>query len=259
VLECVLTDDFIIKTLITQSKDLLCAFESWISTTHPHNRYLGTPKLRQSLIDAYQPFSIAFLSWKDRDQAELIKGMIDQFVELDILWQKVKDDSEPQVAQEYHEGIKENQMMVLSRLKALGGPKALAALKKAIGKARRKWLKKKEDEMPRAADQSQTVHTIDDGTSISSVQDEVLEDDISSDATYQTDEKPKFMLTNRQIAHELLLDRDFKLKPREKSEIEKLVEAEAKRAFYDIMREDIQNGESEKWIPSMAETVRQVC
>lgn len=185
--------------------------------------------------------------------------MIAQFVELDILWQKVKDDSEPQVAQEYHEGIKENQMMVLSRLKSLGGPKALASLKKAIGKARRKWLKKKEDEKPRAAATSHTVHTINDNTSMMSTQDENLEDDASSDVAYQTDEKPKFMLTNRQIAHELLLDRDFKLKSREKSNMEKLVETEAKRAFYDIMREDIQNGESEKWIPSMAETVRQVC
>ncbi|KAK6524257.1 hypothetical protein TWF694_005913 [Orbilia ellipsospora] len=247
------------KTLITQSRDLLCAFESWISTANAYNGFRGSPTRRQSLIDAYQPFSIAFNAWKERDQLELLNGMINQFVELDTLWQKVKDDSEPQVAAEFKESIQENQMMILSRMKAIGGKKATEMLKKAIVRSRRKLHRKQADKKPRAAETTEvSSQTLDMQTAMQQVEEGAKADE-ESDLSYQNafEDESRFKLTNRQIAHELLLDRGFRFKERSKDQIVQTVEYQAKKAFYDLMREDIAEGELEKWIPSMAETVRQ--
>ncbi|EPS35710.1 hypothetical protein H072_10827 [Dactylellina haptotyla CBS 200.50] len=251
------------KTLITQSRDLLCAFESWISTANNYNGFRGTPTRRQALIDAYQPFSIAFNAWKERDQIELINGMINQFVELDALWQKVKDDSEPQVAIEFKESIQENQMMILSRMKAIGGKKATEMLRKAIARSRRKLLRKQADKKPRAvASGEETANAAPQSVDINTAMQQVEEGakaDEDSALSYQTafEDDSRFKLTNRHLAHELLLNRSFRFKERSKNQIEQTVEYQAKKAFYDIMREDIAEGELEKWIPSMAETVRQ--
>ncbi|KAF3915894.1 hypothetical protein AA313_de0203473 [Arthrobotrys entomopaga] len=251
------------KALITQSRDLLCAFESWISTANAYNGFRGSPTRRQSLIDAYQPFSIAFNAWKERDQLELLNGMINQFVELDTLWQKVKDDSEPQVAAEFKESIQENQMMILSRMKAIGGKKATEMLKKAIVRSRRRLHRKQADKKPRAvATDAENTETSSQALDMQTVMQQVEEGakgDEESDLSYQTafEDESRFKLTNRQIAHELLLDRGFRFKERTKDQIVQTVEYQAKKAFYDLMREDIAEGELEKWIPSMAETVRQ--
>ncbi|KAK6334294.1 hypothetical protein TWF730_003508 [Orbilia blumenaviensis] len=251
------------KALIVQSRDLLCAFESWILSTSANNGHLGAPRRRQAFIDAYQPFSIAFNAWKERDQLELLNGMVNQFVELDLLWQKVKDDSEPQVAAEFKESIQENQMMILSRMKAIGGKKATEMLKKAVQKARRKLHRKQADRKPRAVasettSANQTTQSLGIQAAMQQVEDGSKADEDSA-LSYQTafDDESKFKLTNRQIAHELLLDRGFRFKERTKDQIEQTVEYQAKKAFYDLMREDIAEGEFEKWIPSMAETVRQ--
>ncbi|KAK6347642.1 hypothetical protein TWF718_005481 [Orbilia javanica] len=251
------------KALIVQSRDLLCAFESWILSTSASNGHRGAPKRRQAFTDAYQPFSIAFNAWKERDQLELLNGMVNQFVELDALWQKVKDDSEPQVAAEFKESIQENQMMILSRMKAIGGKKATEMLKKAVQKSRRKLNRKQADRKPRAvASEPASAHSATQNLGIQAAMQQVEDGstaDEDSALSYQTafDDDRRFKLTNRQIAHELLLDRSFRFKERPKDQIYQTVEYQAKKAFYDLMREDIAEGEFEKWIPSMAETVRQ--
>ncbi|EWC45872.1 hypothetical protein DRE_04879 [Drechslerella stenobrocha 248] len=252
------------KALITQSRDLLCGFESWISTANAYNGFRGSTTSRQAFVDAYRPFSIAFNAWKERDQLELLNGMISQFVELDALWQTVKSDSEPQVAAEFKESIQENQMMILSRMKAIGGKKATEMLRKAIARSRRRLHRKHADKKPRAviteteAANASTAQSIDLQAAMQQVEDGVKADDGSA-LSYQTafDDESRFKLTNRQIAHELLLDHEFRFKERAKDQIEQTVEYQAKKAFYDLMREDITSGELERWIPSMAETVRQ--
>lgn len=252
------------KALITQSRDLLCAFESWISTANSYNGFRGSPAKRQLLIDAYQPFSIAFNAWKERDQLELLNGMINQFVELDTLWQKVKDDAEPQVAAEFKESIQDNQMMILSRMKAIGGKKSTEMLRKALTKSRRLLSRKQADRKPRAviAEDEAAINpapTLDIQAAMQQVEDSSRLDE-ETELSYQKafDDDRYSKLGNRQLAHELLLDRNFRFQERPKSELEKTVEYQAKKAFYDKMREDIAAGELEIWIPMMAETVRQV-
>ncbi|KAK6499623.1 hypothetical protein TWF481_009988 [Arthrobotrys musiformis] len=251
------------KALIVQSRDLLCAFESWILSTSANNGHRGAPRRREAFIDAYQPFSIAFNAWKERDQLELLNGMANQFVELDALWQKVKDDSEPQVAAEFKESIQENQMIILSRMKAIGGKKATEMLKKAVQKSRRRLHRKQADRKPRAvvsetASSNPATQNLGIQAAMQQVEDgsKADEDSVLSSQTAFDDDK-RFKLSNRQIAHELLLDRGFRFKERTKDQIYQTVEYQAKKAFYDLMREDIADGKFEKWVPSMAETVRQ--
>ena len=64
------------------------------------------------------------------------------------------------------------------------------------------------------------------------------------------------MLSNRQIIHELSLDRDFRLRRRKRGGLEAVVQDAARAAFWDTMRLDIAQGKLEKWIPALADTVR---
>lgn len=64
------------------------------------------------------------------------------------------------------------------------------------------------------------------------------------------------MLSNRQIIHELSLDKDFRLQRRKRGRLDAAVQNVARAAFWDAMRLDIAQGKLEKWIPALADTVR---
>ncbi|KAK2873655.1 hypothetical protein FQN49_002188, partial [Arthroderma sp. PD_2] len=74
-----------------------------------------------SLSEAYNMFVSAFHAWKSRDSTVLIEIMVAQFTELELIWQTVKDDRLGGVADDYQQGIRYNQTLLLARLKRLVG------------------------------------------------------------------------------------------------------------------------------------------
>jgi hypothetical protein len=173
--------------------------------------------------------------------------MVAQYAELDLIWQKVKDDTTGGVAEDFKEGIRENQLMLLVRIRRLAGDRTRDLIRTAVKEARRTRLPKKEkrDTKPREVPSS-------DATTVSTAP--AAPPPPSPQAGSDSDDAG--MPSNRQIIHELALDKDFRLAPRKRSRLEQMVEDTAKAAFWDTMRQDIAEGMLEKWIPSLAETVR---
>lgn len=242
-----------LQALITQSKDLLIAFESFLSTPafplpseHPLN-------------SAWLSFNSAFNAWKARDSETLISTMIAQYAELDLIWQKVKDDTVEHVAADFREGIKENQLLLLVRIRRLAGERTRDLIRAAVKESRRTRLPRKEkrDMKPRTAPEEAA-----DTAPVTTR--EALPSPPSSPVVARELAQPSFtvvedgMMENRQIVHELALDREFRLKPRKRAGVEKMVHDQAHRAFWDTMQVDIDRGELEKWIPGLAKTVKEV-
>lgn len=235
------------KDLITRSKDLLIAFESFLS--------MPAFPPPQTLYTAWAEFSTAFDAWKSRDSEVFIGTMVAQYAELDLIWQKVNNDTTGRVAGDYKEGIRENQLLLLVRIRRLAGDRTLELIRSAVKEARRTRLPKKEkrDLKPREIPSSEAATA---STAAAMAQD--------SEPT-PTEGQPLAnsfeavsdggMLNNRQIIHELALDPNFRLERRKPNKLEQMIESVAKRAFWDTMREDMAEGKLEKWIPSLAETV----
>lgn len=242
--------------MITKSKDLLCAFESWVSSASPTNSFMGSSSLRDSLVSAWAQFSAAFSSWKERDSRCLLALLVQTFAELDLIMYKMKDDNDP-VSVDYKEGIREQQLTLLVRIRQLAGDKTRPMIKKAVMQTRKARLPKKEDHRPRGAGGETSTQ---DATSTPATENQstVTPEAPSVDQKPPAEEPLLMGLTYRQIVHELALDKTFRLQPKKKTQIEEMVEREAKRAFYDIMRDGIAKGDMEAWIPQMAQAIREV-
>lgn len=139
------------QDLEDKAKELLLRFNRIIEADRPTHSSLAAQLAE--LSDAYTSFQRAFAAWKADDSSYLVSNMLAQFVELDAIWQTVKDDKDGAVAEDYKEGIQQNQTLVLVRLKRLAGPeKAMKMIKDAIRSSRKARSKKKPapDIKPRA-------------------------------------------------------------------------------------------------------------
>jgi len=217
---------------------------------------MGSSSLRESLISAWEQFSTAFSSWKERDSRYLLVLLIQTFAELDLIMHKMKDDNDS-VSMDYKEGIREQQLTLLVRIRQLAGDKTRSMIKKAVLQTRKARLPKKEDHRPRGAE-AETPAQASSSASVVGSQPTAISEGPAVDRRPQAEEPLLMGMTNREIVHELALDKNFMLTPRKKSQIEETVEAQAKRAFYDIMREGIEGGDMGSWIPQMAQAIREV-
>ena len=127
------------QDLIAKAQDLLVSFEA-IACKHKEDQLLKPARFveRDTLSFSFNNFCSAFHSWKTRDSSALIEIMINQFVELDLILQTVKDDHDGGVADDYFHAIRQNQIQLLVRLKKLAGPDAaLSRIRSAVRKARK--------------------------------------------------------------------------------------------------------------------------
>lgn len=127
-----------LQELVSKAKDLLICFETNVSRLTHANNYTPSPSLASELVDAYDSFYEAFIAWKARDASALVDVMVLQFVELDAIWQTVKDGTNPSVSATYRESIQQNQLLLMVRIKKLAGPEAgKKKIFEAVRKARR--------------------------------------------------------------------------------------------------------------------------
>lgn len=127
------------QNLMAKAQDLLCVFERGLVN---RVRFLRDPQNgdsdRDLLLTAFTEFSCIFHSWKSHDSSSLVQMMVSQFVELDLILQKVKDDHAGGVSEDYTTAIRQNQIQILARLKRfLGSEEALTMIKAAVRKARK--------------------------------------------------------------------------------------------------------------------------
>ncbi|KAH0563486.1 hypothetical protein GP486_001952 [Trichoglossum hirsutum] len=234
------------QDLIKKSKDLLISFEHLLSSLMASASFKASPTRLQSLSEAYVSFLTAFSAWKAHDSSVLVETMIAQFVELDLIWQKVKNETE-EVTTEYRQGIREQQILLLVRIKKLAGPeKAKRLIREAMREAHKSRVKKPTgDVRPRVTPAESPVDQTPQNRSQRPRE------------SMQFDELLKAMSSipdNRLLVHELAINREYRIGAA--STMTPHVRETLNRAIFDGMRLNIQAGMGDRWIVAMVENLR---
>ncbi|KAI9761133.1 MAG: hypothetical protein M4579_001180 [Chaenotheca gracillima] len=254
---------FHLQDLISKSRDLIVAFLDMLSRLNATNHYTPPVQSLQYTTEVYNDFFTAFTAWKAHDSSVLVSTMIAQYVELDLIWQRIKEETEEVVKAEYKEGIRDNQILLLVRIKRLAGPeKAKTLIKDAIRKSRRSRLRKPTgNARPRAGISEQTVAPQNLPQSTETVPE--LPDLPAAVSGPLPPSRPAREFTkvasalpdNRLLVHELALNKEYRMEA--PSIINSPTRRAVSRAVYDAMRVDIQNGLDVQWTVAMAEYVRE--
>lgn len=255
------------QDLISKARDLVTVFEAVLE----HVRNVGEPLVSFSpdfytLSESYNTFFSAFHAWKTHDSSVLVEIMLAQFVELELIWQTVKDDRTGGVADDYHQGIRQNQIMLLARLKRLtGADKTMSMVRRGVRKARRERRSNSADRssgtgpqvIPRAA--GVTPDTATDNVpsplnETSSAADAVL-------AAAEAEMTPQARFTraltalpdNRVLVHELLLNREYKVEQGPYTSVRRQI----MEHMCGMMRRDVEKGLGTTWTVAMASVIQE--
>lgn len=243
------------QDLISKAKSLLEAFEILLSDPRSPS---FLPALTAPFLEAYSSFRAAFSAWKNHDSSVLVGTMIAQFVELDAIWQSVRNDTNGGVSDDYREGIQQNQTLILIRLKRiLGHGEAMTAVKDAVKEARRAKSRKKKAKpametraaRPRATSNATTLPLgrPDDATHTSSVT-ELEWAHHAQELSRATTSLP----SNRTIMHELAINREYRIDLTRRADTREAI----LQAVSDDLRQGLSSGLGDVWIVAMAQTVR---
>ncbi|KAI0182010.1 T-complex protein 11-domain-containing protein [Hypoxylon sp. FL1284] len=213
-----------LQDLVAKARDLLISFENILPRLTSLNTYTTPPVLQEALAESYATFHNAFIAWKARDSDALVEVMILQFVELDAILQTVKDRTEEAVAESYRQSIKDNQLMLMVRIKRLAGAEqGRKMILEAVKQARKARAAKKPagDTKPRAAE-----HSLGSNSSIENhaTADHVVSSQLQTLTPPPTPlrEKeqrqnmiqlsyPPILPDNRVIVHELAINREYRI------------------------------------------------
>lgn len=247
------------QDLIEKAADLITKLETCISRLARWNGYKPNPTHLETLSQAYSAYTSAFAAWRLQDSSVLIEGMVASFVELDAIWQTVKDDSRGEVANDYREGIRDNQVMLLSRIRKLAGPdRADTLIKKAIRESRRKRPKKRPaaEVRPRVLENGRPETAVAQ-SSLQSGTELPVEDVDSGSGDDQEDavELTKLftpMPSNRVLTHELAINKDYRLEDT-KSELRD----QLYQSICSSMKQAFDAGEGALWTVSAAQNIRE--
>ncbi|KAI1655725.1 T-complex protein 11-domain-containing protein [Daldinia decipiens] len=213
-----------LQDLVGKARDLLISFENILSRLTSMNNYTVPPALRAVLPESYATFHNAFIAWKARDSNALVEVMILQFVELDAILETVKDGTEEAVADSYRQSIKDNQLMLMVRIKRLAGAeRGKKMIFDAVKQARKARAAKRPagDMKPRA-----TEHDISNDNSVGSnaTADHVISSQLQTltpppsplrekELKFNVSQPayPPILPDNRVIVHELAINREYRI------------------------------------------------
>ncbi|KAJ0415544.1 IQ calmodulin-binding motif domain protein [Aspergillus carlsbadensis] len=251
------------QDLISKARDLLSSFG--LVTPLLSSGYCSPVSELQTLGEAYNVFFSAFHAWKTHDSSVLIEIMLAQFIELELIWQTVKDDTAGGVADDYRQGIRQNQILLLARLKRLAGPdRAMQMVRDALKKAKRQKKKSSSKQaIPRSAEVAPARATTEALTesvaspiseSFNNVDSVVLQE--YERQRISPHERFTRILTalpeNRALVHELLINKEFKIEEKSYTKPRKQI----MEHMCALMRRDVEAGLGTNWIVAMATVIQ---
>ena len=251
-----------LQDLVAKARDLLICFETVLSRLTTANNYTPPPAQLSTLSEVYATFYNAFIAWKARDSNTLIDMMVLQFVELDSIWQTVKDSTEDAVTESYRDGIRENQLKLMVRVKKLAGAtQGKRLITNAIREARKARAAKKPfgDSKPRAAEAEPTSPVIDELEASHHAVESHLQP-LTPPATPRRDYSHaeelrtagSILPDNRIVVHELAINKEYRIQIDDCTNSRRTMT----RIIFDSMRGEVAAGNSEPWVLAMAENVR---
>lgn len=260
-----------LQELVGKARDLLICFENILPRLTSTNRHMPPPTLSAELPEAYASFYNAFIAWKARDSGALIDVMLMQFVELDAIWQTVKDSTDPSVTESYRQSIQDNQLMLLVRIKRLAGAEqGKKMVYQAVRKARKARAESKPvgDTKPREADHTVETAMGDLGTAEVEASAEHVEDSAAS-PVQSTPAPPglgdfvqveirvprhRLLPDNRVLTHELAIDKSFRLS----AEVYKEQRATFHAPLFQQMRDTMQGDAQQEHFMLLLEVAKEI-
>jgi len=251
------------QDLLSKASELLTSFENSMARLAPWNSYSPSPTQLETLSQSYSTYTSAFAAWRLQDSSVLIEGMVASFVELDAIWQTVRDDNHGEVADDYSKAIRDNQVMLLARIKKLAGAeRANILIKKAIRESRRRKPRRRNpaEVRPRGVgspsptnERSQSSLVATEGTSAVLPPSDELEYPFGEQSSADITRKlftP--MPNNRVLTHELAIDKEYRL-----ADVSAELRADLYRSICAAMKQGFESGDGELWTVSAAENIRE--
>lgn len=253
------------QDLIAKARELLVAFDqvTALLSSGCCSPTVITADL-QTLCESHNVFFSAFHAWKSHDSTVLIEIMLAQFVELELIWQTVKDDQAGGAADDYREGIRQNQILLLARLKRLAGSdKAMQMIRDSLKKAKRE---KKRSASKQAIPRSTEVAAASSAEVLTeSVTSPISESFNNVDAAVLQEldkqrasphERFTKILTalpeNRVLVHELLLNKEYKIEEASYTDPRRQI----MEHMCEQMRRDVESGHGTGWTVAMATVIQ---
>lgn len=251
-----------IQDLISKAQDLLVSFEEAVRQLSLLNEYTPSIAQQSKLSEMYASFYNAFIAWKARDAEALTDVLVLQFSELEKIWLSVKHSTDETVTDSYKDGIRENQIMLMARIKRLAGEKRCKELiskvlreahasqqaKKSVGSTP---TCKKPNESKKNLLNSFTKAEKAMAAAFQKLSPPIQpKKQINSHVDNIRFAQP-IMQENRIITHEIAIDREYRID-------EKFLTGKSvlMQSAFENMRKDIKAGRSDIWILAMAENVR---
>jgi len=249
-----------LQDLVAKARDLLISFENVLSRLNAANNYTPPPVQLSTLSEVYATFFNAFIAWKARDSSALVEMMVLNFVELDEIWRKVNGSTEEVVTESYREGIRENQLILMVRIKKLAGEaQGKRLITKAIREARKAARAAKKpagDSRPRAAESGVPLDLAASERSVTSrLQTLTPPSTPPRSRSTRADElrgATSVLPDNRTVVHELAINREYRI------EIEDCLEqrGNVNEVIFDSMRQEVAAGNSDPWVLAMADNIK---
>ncbi|KAF1991285.1 hypothetical protein K402DRAFT_389457 [Aulographum hederae CBS 113979] len=251
------------RHLINKAKDLMIGFDSTMAKALASPQSSADPTELETLAMAHTAFLKAFADWKAQDSSTLVEGMVAAFVNLDAIYQSVKDDTDGEAARDYSEGIRENQIMLLSKIRKLAGPeRASNLIKKAIRESRKQQKTRRKpvgDLRPRLVEQESMAEAsaaastgdIQTTTEVTSQ----IQPEKSIEGNDQTQALRKLFSpipTNRELVHELSIDKEYRIDTIPQPALRDHIN----RQIVESMRAGFKRGDGNNWTIAMAHNIR---
>lgn len=233
-------------------------FEAWINESVTST----TTMLGRTFLASWINFYECFQAWKTGDSQKLVKDLVSHFMDLEKLWISVKDQEDAET--EWMPSMKEQQKHVQSRLLQLG-PAAMEALFNERSAARTDIINMaSEEEMILPPRQVTMMNTSCDVYVAVAVprRDSVTRGPRTNKTAEPTQQESipamNSIWNNQKLAHELIMDPDFKMKRSDASTLEGQVAAMARKAFFDSVREQLSQGKYEEVVPNLMMDIKDV-
>ncbi|CAO3620654.1 unnamed protein product [Cunninghamella blakesleeana] len=236
------------SVLIESAKQLLHRFEIWAN--YPRKR-----QTKLAFVDTWYKFYKLFHEWKEKDRKELVNSLIGYYVELHSLQQCFQQSNEEEISIDQQLTLQMKQLK--TKIAQIGSNKAINKLMEQLS-INDQQLRKKHDIMNEKNDDNDDTKK--------SNQDKLQQDEIKLSNVSSTDNKnemekymeelsfvinnvPSMQLTNAQLMHELILNKDFQLQLFQEDEdsinnelesLEQRVKKMTFKAYFDQLRQDIQ-------------------
>ncbi|KAI9478917.1 T-complex protein 11-domain-containing protein [Zychaea mexicana] len=236
------------QQLLASAKRVLQHFEQIVQSQEDH---LGSAS-KLAFEQCWNGYYALFESWKSKDMKQLVANMSAYCIELVRLKQTLgKQGEEEGVSEQLDQQI----LQVKDRIRKVGGPSALEHLTQ-VEQALNQPTETAGSPRPSSVPPSPTPRP----------ERSLGQDEPPSISTEQLNRllggyAPVSGITNQQLAHEIIIDPDFKLQRQasdaEAKTLEQQVRKIATQAFFDAVEDDIKNGLPENSLPTLLGDIRQ--